>query len=61
MDLKLKADAQEVVRCKDCKHMQEDKIFHQYWCNGDEVKPDHFCGYAERKDNGRLDKQTGGA
>lgn len=39
----------EIIRCKDCKHVQEDKIFHQYWCNGKEVKPDHFCGYAERR------------
>lgn len=38
----------EIILCKDCKRMQEDKIFHQYWCNGNEVKPDHFCGYAER-------------
>ena len=40
----------EIIRCRDCKHMQEDKIFHQCWCNGNEVKPDHFCGYAERKE-----------
>jgi len=44
----------EIIRCKDCKRMQEDKIFHQYWCNGNEVRPDHFCGYAERKDNGEV-------
>lgn len=39
----------ELISCKDCKHMQEDKIFHQCWCNGREVKYDHFCGYAERR------------
>ena len=39
----------EIIRCRECKHMQEDKIFHQCWCNGREVKPDHFCGYAERR------------
>lgn len=38
-----------LIRCKDCKYMQEDKIFHQCWCNGREVKYDHFCGYAERR------------
>ena len=45
----------EIIRCKDCKHVQEDKIFHQYWCNGEEVKPDHFCGYAERRTDERFD------
>ena len=39
----------EIIRCKDCVLMLEDKIFHRCWCNGREVKPDHFCGYAERR------------
>ena len=39
----------EIIRCRDCKYMQKDEIFHQYWCNGNEVKEDHFCGYAERR------------
>lgn len=42
----------EIIRCRDCKHMQKDEIFHQYWCNGNEVKEDHFCGYAERRTDG---------
>jgi len=47
-------DAQpEIVKCRDCKHMQEDKIFHQCWCNGNEVKPDHFCGYGVRMRNNK--------
>lgn len=50
---KLPTAQPEIIRCKDCKHMQEDKIFHQCWCNGNEVKPDHFCGYAERGENGK--------
>ena len=41
----------EIIRCHECKHMQEDKLFGQCWCNGNEVKPDHFCGYAERKED----------
>lgn len=41
----------EIIRCRDCMLMLEDKIFHRCWCNGREVKPDHFCGYAERKEN----------
>ena len=47
----LSSEQLEIIRCRECKHMQEDKIFHQCWCNGNEVKPDHFCGYAERKDD----------
>ena len=43
-----------IVRCKDCKYMQEDKLFGQYWCKGNEVKPDHFCGYAERRQDGQT-------
>lgn len=39
----------EIIRCKDCMLMLEDKIFHRCWCNGNEVNPDHFCGYAERR------------
>ena len=39
----------EIIRCRYCKHMQEDKIFHQCWCNGNEVKYDDFCSYAERR------------
>ena len=41
----------EIIRCRECKHMQKDEIFHQCWCNGNEVKEDHFCGYAERKED----------
>lgn len=41
----------EIIRCRECKHMQRDEIFHQCWCNGNEVKEDHFCGYAERRED----------
>ena len=41
----------EVIRCHECKHVQHDEMFYQYWCNGNRVNPDHFCGYAERKDD----------
>lgn len=43
----------EIIRCRDCKHMQEDKLFGQCWCNGREVKYNHFCGYAERRQDGQ--------
>lgn len=44
------ADAVEVVRCKDCANCEHDTIFHQYWCGANEVVPDGFCNYGERKD-----------
>lgn len=39
----------EIVKCRECKHMQKDEIFHQCWCNGREVKYDDFCSHAERR------------
>lgn len=41
-------DVVEVVRCKDCKHFQFDKLFGRHYCDGREVSLEHFCGYAER-------------
>ena len=49
----LQAAQPEIIRCRECKHMQEDKLFGQCWCNGREVKYDHFCGYAERRQDGQ--------
>ena len=40
----------EIIRCKDCKHVQEDKLYGQCWCNGSEVKTDDFCSRAERRE-----------
>lgn len=39
----------EVVRCKDCKHRQEDTIFHKLYCDGREVVADGFCWKGERR------------
>ena len=39
----------EIVKCRECKHMQKDEIFHQCWCNGNMVKLDDYCSYAERR------------
>lgn len=49
----------EIVRCKDCKHSEAETdtsgktglichaTYDEYGCWAD-VKPEHFCGYAER-------------
>lgn len=50
-----KADAVEVVRCKDCKRFVDNReAFFTYCKRGLKylyVKPDDFCSYGERKDN----------
>lgn len=38
-----------LIRCRDCKYLQTDEVFHQYWCNGMKVEPNHYCGYAKRR------------
>lgn len=43
-------DAVEVVRCKDCKHRQEDTIFHKLYCDGREVVADGYCWKGEQDD-----------
>ena len=40
-------DAVEVVRCKDCKYWDFGDCFRQ-----ELTRPDDFCSYGERKDNG---------
>lgn len=44
-------DAVEVVRCKDCKYQNEDGDcdIHDEWFTR---KPESFCCYGERKNNG---------
>ena len=37
-----------VVRCKDCKHRDEDFIFHSLWCRGRRVDGDFFCADGEK-------------
>ena len=41
-------DAVPVIRCKDCKHRQEDTIFKKLYCDGREVVADGFCWKGER-------------
>lgn len=48
-------DVVPVVRCKDCKHGEYDKMIDEYYCEMTycSEKENHFCGYGERKvDNG---------
>jgi len=43
----------EIINCKDCSHAEYDTMFRVYWCNrreDEEVLPDHYCGYAERRE-----------
>ena len=52
------ADMVEVVRCKDCKYWDNEddaeRCTHKY---GDMwAKPDGYCSYGERTDNGRKDR-----
>lgn len=42
----------EIINCKDCGHAEYDTMFRVYWCDGEEVAPDHYCGYAERREDG---------
>lgn len=44
-----KADFVEVVRCKDCRHANDCGTICHYGV-GRDVKPDHFCGYGEKKE-----------
>lgn len=43
----------ELVLCRDCKWLQQDALFHDYWCggfwsHGHKVWLDHYCGAGER-------------
>lgn len=40
----------ELVKCRDCKNVQHDTIFREYWCRGREIDPDGYCSDGERKD-----------
>jgi len=54
---------EEIVRCRDCRYYYEAEDYHpqgnvtrlccEYFCSyGDEVSPDGFCAWAERKEVG---------
>lgn len=46
------ADAVEVVRCKDCVNCTN--LNYEWWCGADEVLPDGFCNYGERRDDEQI-------
>ena len=50
------ADVVEVVRCKDCRMAEEYLMVDGwYYCNINSLshKPNHFCSYGERKEEGK--------
>lgn len=42
-------DVEPVVRCKNCKKAEHDRVFREYWCRGREVDPDGYCSFGERR------------
>ena len=48
------ADVAEVVRCKDCKHSNDDGTICRYSV-GRAVEPEHFCSYGTPKERGADD------
>ena len=46
-------DAQpEIIRCKDCKHYNIDRLFKVGFCDGRQRNNDDFCSRAERREDG---------
>lgn len=45
------ADVAEVVRCKDCKHSNDDGTICRYSV-GRAAEPEHFCSYGTPKERG---------
>ena len=39
----------ELIHCCECANLQADNLFHEFWCNGQRVTLDHYCGWARRK------------
>ena len=59
------ADVAQVVRCKDCKHMEIDRggRFCHVWGGYNGMGDDGFCNYGERKegaDDGKDQSDSGG-
>ena len=47
--MRLPSAQPEIIHCQECTNARWDNIFHQCWCRGRLVTPDHYCGYAERR------------
>lgn len=41
----------KIIHCRECIHAQKDELFGGLWCKGKVVTNNHYCGYAERKEN----------
>lgn len=43
---------EEIVRCRDCKHYIEDEAEYYHYCGSwcEQVEPDGFCAWGERRD-----------
>ena len=59
IDMMPTVDAVKVVRCKDCKHSIEDKLFGSLWCQHPTEKhcernADFYCGSGERRDDAEV-------
>lgn len=41
----------EIVRCRDCKHYTDDEMEYYHYCSSwcEQVTPDGFCSWGERK------------
>ena len=45
----------EVVRCKDCKHWEQDVIFGDAYCRGKrQLNPNWFCADGERRNDEKI-------
>ena len=46
------ATDEEIVRCMDCKHYTEDEAEYYHYCSSwcEQVEPDGFCAWGERRD-----------
>ena len=40
----------EIIRCKDCKKCVIEILCNDYWCDGKRVWEDHYCSFAERRE-----------
>ena len=50
----IESEQPKIIQCKECIYLQSDEIFGAYWCSGRSVKPDHYCGYAVRRQDDEM-------
>ena len=43
---------EEIVRCRDCRHYTDDEMEYYHYCGSwcEQVTPDGFCAWGERRD-----------